>query len=141
MLSDSRYRSKHQLMFACIYRRHRHRHNAAMPYHRLNRFDFHQRVAQTAGTSILFFTNEGCGSCRRWKEILHAYAADNAVTVFEVDAGFDQGLTREFAVWVLPSLFLFADGRYHAPLHSEAQTSKLHDAVLAALADAAQEPP
>ena len=112
-----------------------------MPYHRLSHFDFHQRVAQTAGTSILFFTNEGCGSCRRWKELLQRYSADNAVTVFEVDAGLDQGLTQEFAVWVLPSLFLFADGRYHAPLQCDAQASKLHDTLLATLAEAAQEPP
>lgn len=112
-----------------------------MPYHRLKRFDFHQRVAQTPGTSILFFTNEGCGSCRRWKELLQTYSADNAVTIFEVDAGFDQGLTQEFAVWILPSLFLFNNGRYHAPLQSEAHASKLREALTFALAQSPQEPP
>lgn len=112
-----------------------------MPYERLTRFDFHQRIARTPGVGLLFFTNEGCGSCRRWKELLQRYSADHPLTVLEVDAGFDQGLTREFAVYVLPSLFVFKDGHYHAPLHSEAHPTKLHDALTAVLARPAQDPP
>lgn len=112
-----------------------------MPYHRLTHFDFHQRVARTPGASLLLFTNAGCGNCKRWKEVLHTYAGQNDITVFEVDAAIDQGLTREFAVYFLPSLFLFAEGVYHCPLQAEAHPEKLREAISKALTQPAQDPP
>ncbi len=125
---------------ASVYHTPQAHHNARVPYHRLQHFDFHQRVAHTPGTSILFFTNEGCGNCKRWKEVLQNYP-DGDITVFEVDAAIDQGLTREFAVFFLPTLFLFRAGHYHCPLQSEAHPEKLREAIAKALAQPAQEPP
>ena len=61
--------------------------------------------------------------------------------VFEVDAGEDLALTREFEVFHLPAMFLFRDGEYHCELHSEAQPQRLRAEIDEALAGSAQEAP
>lgn len=105
-------------------------------------FAFHRRVAAVPGVGLLFLVNTGCGACRRWKALLRDFVLhDPGITVFEVDAGQDQALAREFGVFHLPALFLFQDGRYHCRLEAEAQRERLQAAIVGALARSPEEPP
>ncbi|WP_127475963.1 thioredoxin family protein [Sulfurivermis fontis] len=104
--------------------------------------DFHHRLAETPGVSLVLFTGPACGACKRLKQVLREQRALFAdVHLFEVDAGRDMALTREFGVFHLPALFLFRDGEYHCALHSEAQPEHLRAAIDAALARPAEEAP
>jgi thioredoxin-like negative regulator of GroEL len=107
---------------------------------RLDQFTFHHALADTSGPSLVLFTAPACGACRRVKGIL-AQLPFRDLTLFEVDAGLDMALTREFEVFHLPALFLFRDGRYHRPVHAEAAATALRAAVDAALAAPAEEAP
>lgn len=108
---------------------------------RLDQFSFYPRLAETAGAVLVFFSAAGCASCRHWKLLLQEFTARDAVPVFEVDAGSDQGLAREFDVFHLPALFVFVNGEYHRPLQAEASLPRLRAAVAAALALPAEEAP
>jgi len=109
---------------------------------RLDQFSFHHTLASTAGDVLVIFTGPACGACRRLKRVLEEYAQQFAdLTLFEVDAGEDMALTREFEVFHLPSMFLFRDGQFHCELHSEAQPQRLRRAIDAAFAAPAQEQP
>jgi len=108
----------------------------------LDEFGFHHTLAGTRGSALVIFTSVGCSSCRAWKQLLAAYCVQHPeITLFEVDAGHAQALTREFNVFHLPALFLYDDGHFHCALQSAAQLDKLHTAIAAALATAAQEAP
>jgi thioredoxin 1 len=108
----------------------------------LDEFGFHHTLAGTRGPALVIFMSAGCSSCRAWKQLLVAYGVQHPeLTLFEVDAGHAQALTREFNVFHLPALFLYRDGHFHYALQSEAQPDKLHAAIAAALAAAAQEAP
>lgn len=61
--------------------------------------------------------------------------------VFEVDAGQDQALAREFELFHLPALFLFRDGHYHRPVSCEASLPRLRAEIAAQLALPAEEAP
>lgn len=103
---------------------------------------FHQRLAATAGISLVLFTGPACGACKRLKQVLHERQALFAdVQLFEVDAERDMALTREFGVFHLPAMFLFRDGEFHCELHGEAQAEKLRVAIDTALARPAEEAP
>ena len=109
---------------------------------RLDQFTFYPSVTAIPGPALVFFSAAGCGSCRHWKQVLHAYEAHpGAVPVLEVDAGIDQALAREFDVFHLPALFVFVNGEYHRPLHCAASLQDLRTALLAALAAPAEEAP
>jgi thioredoxin-like negative regulator of GroEL len=113
-----------------------------VPATRLTQFDFHHTLAETAGVSLVYFSAPGCGACRQLKQILESHPQEFALlNLFEVDAQQDMALTREFEVFHLPALFLFKDGHYHAPIHSEPLVPSLLAAVEAALAAAPQEAP
>lgn len=104
--------------------------------------DFHHRLAETPGISLVLFTGPACGACKRLKQLLDGHPdlfAD--IHLFEVDAGRDMALTREFGVFHLPAMFLFRAGDYHCALHSEAQPERLRAAIDAALARPAEEAP
>ena len=108
----------------------------------LDQFRFHHVLAETPGVALVIFTSTGCASCRYWKQMLSAYREQHPeLTLFEVDAGRDLALTREFHVFHLPALFLFRNGQFHAPLQCEAQPERLRTAILDALAQPAQEAP
>lgn len=108
----------------------------------LNEFNFHSILAGTPGVSLILFGYSGCSACRRWKLLLREYLGTGTpVSVFEVDAQSDQGLTRNFAVFHLPALFLYRDGQYHRELQTEARLDSLNREVSAALSMPAQEPP
>lgn len=108
---------------------------------RLDQFSFHLRLAETAGAALVFFSAPGCASCRHWKTLLEDFAVRDAVPVFEVDAGLDQALTREFEVFHLPALFLYVDGEYHRQVQAEASLPRLRAAIDEALALPAEEAP
>jgi len=108
---------------------------------RLDQFSFYPRLAETAGPALVFFSAASCGACRHWKQLLEGFAGSDAVPVFEVDAGIDQALAREFALFHLPALFLFLDGEYHSPLQCEASLPALRTALSAALLLPAEEAP
>lgn len=108
----------------------------------LDQFTFYARLADTRGPALVFFSAAACASCRHWKLLLHAYAeTPGAAPVYEVDAGVDQALAREFEIFHLPALFLFMDGAYHRPIDCEARLPTLRAAVAEALALPALEAP
>ena len=109
---------------------------------RLDQFTFYPTLAEVSGPALVFFSAASCGSCRHWKQVLNAYAATaGAVPVYEVDAGLDQALAREFELFHLPALFLFVDGDYHRPLQCAAGVASLCAAIAAVLALPAEEAP
>lgn len=95
----------------------------------LNAFDFHHRLEQTKGISLVLFTHDLCGSCQLWKKILKEVQETIAVNIFEVDAQTEMALTNEFDVFHLPALFLYYEGRYHAPLQSVATVTAVQQAI------------
>jgi thioredoxin 1 len=108
----------------------------------LDQFTFHHVLAETPGTALVIFTGPHCGACRRVKGLLWTLVARGEPwTLYEVDASRDAGLAREFEVFHLPSLFLFRDGQYHAPLHAEALPAAIRSAVAETLAQPAREAP
>lgn len=103
---------------------------------------FYATLAATPGISVVFFTAPVCGACRRWRALLEHYGRRHAgVTVFEVDCGMNMGLAREYEVMHLPALFVFIDGRFHAPLQCEASPEGLMAALDRVLAAPALEAP
>jgi thioredoxin-like negative regulator of GroEL len=108
----------------------------------LTQFDLHHRVAEQRTPTLVFFSSVGCGACRHLKTSLTSVKARRPDwQIFEVDAQHEMGLTREFEVFHLPSLFLFADGQYHAQLHCEAVPGKIEHAVEQALKQPAEDAP
>jgi thioredoxin-like negative regulator of GroEL len=111
-------------------------------FEKLTQFDLHHRIAEQDTPTLVFFSSVSCGSCRHLKTTL-ASVKDRHPDwrFFEVDAQHEMGLAREFEVFHLPALFLFADGEYHAQLHCEAAPAKIEHAVSEALIQPAQEAP
>ena len=108
----------------------------------LDQFDFHHRLEQLPGVSLVIFTGPACGACKRLKRVLTGEPLlFEGVHLFEVDAQRDMALTREFGVFHLPAMFLYRDGAFHCELHSEAVAGKLRRAVDTALAAPPQEAP
>ncbi|WJW75166.1 thioredoxin family protein [Thiohalobacter sp. IOR34] len=109
---------------------------------RLDQFDFHARLGDLPGASLVIFTAPSCGACRQWRRLLESYHRDHpALRLFEVDAAEDQALAREFDVYHLPALFLYLDGEFHSALQCEAQPAALEAAIDAALAGPGEEAP
>lgn len=112
------------------------------PIATLDQFDFHHVLAETPGPALVFFTAANCSACHALRRALEAYLNDpGGLAVFEVDAQRDAGLTREFEVFHLPSMFLFVDGQYHCELQSEARAPALRLAIEQALAREPEEAP
>lgn len=108
----------------------------------LDQFDFHHRLEQLPGVSLVLFTGPACGACKRLKRVLEGEPLLFAeLRLFEVDAQRDMALTREFGVFHLPAMFLYRDGAFHCELHSEATAHHLRHAIDAALAAPPQEAP
>jgi thioredoxin-like negative regulator of GroEL len=108
----------------------------------LTQFDFHHRLAETAGVSLVCVTAPACGSCRQMRRALQGLLEVRpTLSVFEVDAQHEPGLVRELDIFHLPSLFLFVDGEYHRPLEAEPLPERLRTALDAALALPPLDPP
>lgn len=109
---------------------------------RLDQFDFHHRLEELPGVSLVIFTGPACGACKRLKRVLEGEPLlFEDLHLFEVDAQRDMALTREFGVFHLPAMFLYRDGTFHRELHSEALAGKLRSAIDTALAAPSQEAP
>lgn len=109
---------------------------------RLDQFSFYSALAEVPGPALVFFSAASCASCRHWKQLLNAFAEEpGAPAVFEVDAGMDQALAREFELFHLPALFLFVGGEYHRPLECAASLPVLRAAFAESLALPAEEAP
>lgn len=109
---------------------------------RLEQFDFHHRLAETAGLALVVFTGPACGACRRLKaELAERGDALPPLQLFEVDAQQDMGLVEEFGVFHLPALFLFRDGHYHREIQAPPVATELRRAIEAALAQPPAEAP
>jgi len=106
----------------------------------VDEFSFHRRLAAHAGVSLVLFSSPTCGTCRRVERLLPAAAPADA-RLFKVDVQSATALARAFAVFHLPALFLFRDGRYHARLDCEVTPAALQAAIRAALAAPPQEEP
>ena len=107
----------------------------------LTEFDFHPRIAHSKGVSLVMFSGPDCGSCRRLETLLPRLAAGRAAHLYKVDVQTSTALAREYEVFHLPSLFLFVDGRFHAPLHAEPMQEKFSAALDSALSEPAHEEP
>ena len=107
----------------------------------LTEFDFHHTLAQSDGASIVVFSGPDCTTCRTVEKLLPPALQGLVAALYKVDVQQSMGLGREFEVFHLPSLFLFVDGRFHAPLHSEVTPAKMQQAIEAALAKPAQDEP
>ncbi len=107
----------------------------------LSEFDFHPRLAAASGVSLVLFTAPGCGSCRAWLRLLEEFSSPLLQNGYVVDVQTATALAYEYEVFHLPSLFLFADGKFHAPLHAEARAASLHQAIADTLSRAPQEEP
>ncbi len=93
---------------------------------KVSELGFWPRMAVQTGWTILFFTSAGCHSCRIWRRLLGEYEAQRVdLQVWEIDAGIEMGLAREFEVYHLPALFLFRDGQYQRPIQVEARLGAL----------------
>lgn len=92
------------------------------PFTKLTDQDFYEVLTDTRGPSIIFFTQAGCSSCRAWAVLLQQLQKDRPeFHVFYVDVQESSALSQEYAIFHLPALFIFVDGRYHSPIQSEAR--------------------
>jgi len=107
----------------------------------LTEFDFHPRIARSPGVSLVMFSGPDCGSCRRLEKLLPCLAAGRAAHLYKVDVQTSTALAREYEVFHLPGLFLFVDGRFHAPLHAEPVMEKFSAAIDQALNEPPHEEP
>ncbi len=109
-------------------------------------FNFHQKIEETTGVALVFFTGPHCASCHHLRDLLLANKVllKNALgefVAFEIKADKATALVNEFNVFHLPSMFLYNNGQFHCELHSEAHSQKIIDAIRAALSKPAEEEP
>ena len=107
----------------------------------LTEFDFHPRLARSPGVSLVLFSGPDCGSCKRLESILPALVGSQVAHLYKVDVQTSTALARAFDVFHLPSLFLFVDGQFHAPLHAEPAPGIFAAAIVHALHAPAHEEP
>lgn len=108
----------------------------------LNDANFYSVIQATSGICVVFFTSEGCNSCRYWKELLSQLVTKRpSLRVYEIDAQQSMGLTQEYEVFHLPALFVFVNGQYHAPLQCEARLDTIDQTLDKLVASPSQEAP
>lgn len=108
----------------------------------LTQFTFYPQLEQTSGLSLVYFTAEGCSSCRHLTMLLDQLQQQrDDLSIYRVDAQQDQALVSEYEVFHLPALFLFKNGHYHAAIHSEARLTSIEQAISSANSAAAEEAP
>lgn len=106
----------------------------------LHAFDL-RRLETAPGLSLLVVTSVACGACRAIRRAIGELSDGVVDRVFEVDAGESPGLVADLEIFHLPALFLYVDGDYHAPVHSEPLPGPLARAITAARLGPAQSPP
>ncbi len=112
-----------------------------MSFRELSEFDFHPRLAASPGVAVVMFSGPHCGACKRLERQLPDWLGGQADHLYKVDAQRSTALARAYEVFHLPSLFVFVDGRYHAPLSVEAAPEPMRAALETLLAQPAHEEP
>lgn len=107
----------------------------------LDQYNFHHRISEMSGHTVVFFTSPDCGACRAARFALASLREKNGLRVYEVDAVMNPALTNEFGFFHLPSLYLYIDGDYHAQIQSEANPDSLAHAIETLTAMPAEEEP
>jgi thioredoxin-like negative regulator of GroEL len=112
-----------------------------MQFAELTEFDFHARIAASAGVALVMFSGPDCGACRRLEARLPEWLSGHVQHLFKVDAQRSTALARAYEVFHLPALFVFVDGQYHGPLHAEAAPAPLIAAIRKLISEPAHEEP
>ena len=112
-----------------------------MVFSELTEFDFHPRLAESSGVAVVMFTGPHCGACKRLEKLLPDWLKGRVNHLYKVDAQCSTALARAYEVFHLPSLFVFVDGRYHAPLQAVAAPIPMQAALDSLLAESAHEEP
>jgi thioredoxin 1 len=108
----------------------------------LNEHEFYNRLAETLGPCIVFFTKPGCSACRAWKLLLNDLLQHrHDITVYQIDAEQNMALSHEYELFHLPALFLFVNGEFHRELQAEARMPHLLTVLNAALVAPAEDAP
>lgn len=104
--------------------------------------DFHASIEAIPGACLVFFSGPHCGACRVLQTLLEKEGCGLGLdTVIKVDAQRSTGLAREFEVFHLPALFLYRNGKFHAPIDALLTVPALRAAIDAASRAEAQEAP
>jgi thioredoxin 1 len=103
--------------------------------------DVHRGLRSSTGRLLLMFGRRGCGTCRAALDRVPLLAAGHVDRFVYLDAEECAGLLREFEVFHLPALFLFAEGRFHATLEAPLIGPDFGQAIERTFASPAQEPP
>lgn len=107
----------------------------------LSESGFHHELAASSGPVLVMFSAPGCGTCRKVEKLLPQAVTGRVSCLYKVDVQQSMGLARAYEVFHLPALFLFVDGRYHAPIESEVTAVKMQQALEQALAAPPQDEP
>ena len=107
----------------------------------LSEFDFHPRLAASPGVAVVMFSGPDCGACKRLEKHLPDWLRGQASHLYKIDAQRSTALAHAYEVYHLPSLFVFMDGHFHAPLSAEAAPGPMRAALDKLLAEPAHEEP
>lgn len=108
----------------------------------LSQFDFHERLENTRGVNLVFFSSENCASCHYWEQLLWKFKSSHSyVNIFRVDAARDQALVEEFEIFHLPAIFLYMNGQFHSEIQCEAKLTVLEEEIKKLMRLPAQELP
>lgn len=69
------------------------------------------------------------------------WLAEQVQHFYKIDVQRSTALARAYDVFHLPSLFVFVDGQFHAPLHAEAAPAPMQAALKKLLNEPAHEEP
>jgi thioredoxin-like negative regulator of GroEL len=112
----------------------------------LDEFNFHPKIADAGGISLVFFSGPHCSSCHHLKNLLNKEYQQfsehfSNFSAFEVKADKAAALVNEFGVFHLPSMYLYRNGDFHCELQAEAVPVKIIEAIDLALTIPAEEEP
>ncbi len=107
----------------------------------LTEFDFHPRLSASPGVAVVMFSGPHCGACKRLEKHLPDWLGKRADHLYKVDAARSAALAHAYEVFHLPSLFVFVNGHYHAPLEAEAAPEPMRAALANLLSLPAHEEP
>jgi thioredoxin 1 len=107
----------------------------------LDESSFHAVLRASPRISVVMFSGPDCGACRRLEKHIPDWLSAQASHFYKIDVQKSTGLARAYEVFHLPSLFVFVDGCYHAPLQAEAAPGPMQAALQKLLSLPAQEEP
>ena len=107
----------------------------------LDESSFHTELARSGGIGLVIFSGPDCGACKRLEKYLPEWLGEQVTHFYKVDVQRSTALAHAYEVFHLPSLFVFINGQYHAPLQAEAAPAAMAAALKALLAQPAQEEP